>query len=250
MWVRTKEIVGRSLLFTLLFLFSFLTFYFGYAASAEYFERVYISDFEFFGVLWLACATVLIFIALYTDRKAKRWSKIAICFLVLAPQVLLAVGIILNVVYIYGNASRFETKVGWEKKIIELAPPGPGFPVVPTDFPGNHLVPWMGWVNGAGWDEASETCSHLDKEGKNLANSQQNIWRLPTLEEIREIAKVNGAWSPNFSIWWTATTSKYEHCWVSKNGQCHIIFQLATGDEVKTNYVPLFQAYRCVRDSK
>ncbi|HAI22327.1 TPA: hypothetical protein DCP77_00845 [Candidatus Collierbacteria bacterium] len=250
MWFRTKEVVNWSLLFILLLLLSFLTFYFGSAAIAEYFERVYISDFEFFGALWLVCTTALIFVASCMDRKAKGWSKIAIYFLVLLPQALTATGIISEVVYIYGNTSKFEAKVSWEKKTIELAPPGPGFPIVPTDFPGNHLIPWLGWVNGTSWDKASETCSHLDKEGKNLVNSQQNIWRLPTLEETREVAKANRVWSPNFSVWWTATTSEYERCWVSKNGQCHIIFQLATGNEVKANYVPLLQAYRCVRDFK
>ena len=250
MWFRIKKHVGWNSLFVLLLSISFLTFYFGSTAVAEYFERVYISDFEFFGALWLVCTTVLIFIALCMGKKANRRSKIVIYFLILVPQALLAIGIISNVAYIYGNASKFETKVGWEGRIIELAPPGPGFPVVPTDFPGNHLIPWLGWVNGVDWDEANETCSHLDKEGKNLINSPQNMWRLPTLEETREIAKVNGFWSPDFPIWWTATTSKYESCWASKNGQCHIIFQLATGNEVKTYYVPLSQGYRCIRDFK
>ena len=230
-------------------LLSFLVFYFGVLAISEYFGRWYLLDFELFSVLWLFFTVVLISMTFYAVRRIKKMSKIVIYFLVFGPLVLLLADIV-GFIFSGVNSNGFKTKVSVDEKIVELAPPGPGFPVKPLDFPGNSVIPWLGWVDGISWDGANEACSHLDKNGTVLMSIQQNLWRLPTLDESRGMIKDDGILSPNYGVWWTATTKKYENCAAAKDGQCHIIFSLITGEEIKTAYVPRFQGYRCVRNLK
>jgi hypothetical protein len=95
------------------------------------------------------------------------------------------------------------------------APEGPGWP-----------------ANGLTWEEAKRRCRHLTEDGLSLAQTPQDIWRLPTLEEaVRSMHRhgrtSGGSWdsararasyqrtpdkeSPLWNIhsqviyWWTAT---------------------------------------------
>ena len=60
-----------------------------------------------------------------------------------------------------------------------------------------------GWSrNGlVGWKEARERANHLTEDGLSLANEPQNVWRLPTREEVvRSLTRGNrnagGTWDP------------------------------------------------------
>ena len=261
MLFKTEAEVNWVIFYIYWFLISFFTLYLGLLAIPRYFDRLYLEDFEYLVVLFLVGMAKLIFTAICVVTITKKIPKIAILLFVLTPLVLL-------ILIGYGLATfrtndypKFESIVSWEGRIIELAPPGPGFPVYPIDFPGNSLIPWLGW-NGSGlsWDDANETCSALNKDGDKLiydereggdeiAFSQRGLWRLPTFEETKEIIKVNNTWAPKFRFWWTATISSYEKCWVSKNGQCHEIFNLERmNDRIISAYLPMSQAYRCIRD--
>ena len=70
---------------------------------------------------------------------------------------------------------------------------------------GNHVeLTWApagpGWPDhGVNWHEAVERCRFLTENGLNLADSPQNIWRLPTVDEVvrslhRHGRNANGIW--------------------------------------------------------
>jgi hypothetical protein len=59
-----------------------------------------------------------------------------------------------------------------------------------------------GWPNrGIRWEEAQRICSHLTEDGKSLADSVLNVWRLPTIDEaVRSLSRhgtnCGGVWDP------------------------------------------------------
>lgn len=60
-----------------------------------------------------------------------------------------------------------------------------------------------GWPDsGANWFEAARACNYLEQDGKTLAATPQNIWRLPTAEEgvrsmVRHGRNAGGLLDPN-----------------------------------------------------
>ena len=107
------------------------------------------------------------------------------------------------------------------------APEGPGW-----RNPDPHDIVWKAQWRGPTWEEARQTCRYLKEDGKSIADTPQDIWRLPTVEEaIRSMMrhgkncegvwnsgsrsatyttmpdKETPLWNPNTGIiyWWTAT---------------------------------------------
>ena len=71
------------------------------------------------------------------------------------------------------------------------APEGPGCP--------------DGTKSGVNWEEANKICQYLTEDGKTLADTLQNIWRLPTIEEtVRSLTRHN----ENAGGVWDAETGK------------------------------------------
>ncbi len=63
-----------------------------------------------------------------------------------------------------------------------------------------------GWpTHGMSWQEAVQQCRHLTKDGKSLAGSPQDIWRLPTADEAVRSQSLHGE---NSGGTWDATTDK------------------------------------------
>jgi hypothetical protein len=109
------------------------------------------------------------------------------------------------------------------------APAGPGWP-----------------AKGVTWDEALRRCRHLTADGLSLADTPQDVWRLPTVDEVvrslcRHGQHAGGRWdagpsqarfqimpdkeSPLWDVhspviyWWTATETDPDHALrVSYNG--------------------------------
>ena len=76
------------------------------------------------------------------------------------------------------------------------APEGPGWP-----RPDPEDEAWLTDWRGPTWEEAREVCRHLTADGESIASTPQDIWRLPTVDEVvRSMARhgVNcgGAWDP------------------------------------------------------
>jgi hypothetical protein len=59
-----------------------------------------------------------------------------------------------------------------------------------------------GWPSrSAGWEEAKKICRYLSGDGKSIASTPQDIWRLPTVEEaVRSMTRhgrnCSGVWNP------------------------------------------------------
>jgi hypothetical protein len=104
------------------------------------------------------------------------------------------------------------------------APAGPGWP-----------------TEGMSWHEAVRRCAYLRKDGTGLAETPQNIWRLPSAEEAvrsmhRHGENCNGRWDPTAGkatydrkpdkesplwdarspiiYWWTATEIKEQEAYI------------------------------------
>ena len=68
------------------------------------------------------------------------------------------------------------------------APEGPGWP-----NPDPHDRAWITQWRGPTWEEARNTCRHLTADAKSIAATPQNVWRLPTVQEVVRSATRHGA---------------------------------------------------------
>jgi len=123
-----------------------------------------------------------------------------------------------------------------------------------------------GWPGrGQSWQEARRSCAHLNANGRSSAESAQNIWRLPTVDEaVRSLVfrghNAGGVWDParnrahyrtvpdkdsplwrvhsQVIYWWTSNEKDESHAYyITYNGY----IQLAAKG-TKANYL----AFRCV----
>src|SRR5687767_2112759 len=125
----------------------------------------------------------------------------------------------------------------------------------------------IGWPSeSVTWHESLRRCQHLSEDGRTLAESPQNVWRLPTVEEaVRSMARhgVNsgGIWdgqtkaanyqihpdkeSPLWNVhsqviyWWTATEIDDEKAYI-------IVYDGKVWPRRK-RFAPAYLAYRCVK---
>lgn len=76
------------------------------------------------------------------------------------------------------------------------APEGPGWP-----NPDPHDRAWKTEWRGPVWEEAKRTCRYLTADGKSIADTPLDVWRLPTVEEVvrsmvRHGTNCGGVWDP------------------------------------------------------
>lgn len=66
-----------------------------------------------------------------------------------------------------------------------------------------------GWPNeGISWDEAQEICKYLSEDGLTIMEKEQNIWRLPTVDEAVRSMMIHGV---NAGGVWNAEAEKAEY---------------------------------------
>ena len=125
----------------------------------------------------------------------------------------------------------------------------------------------VGWPrDGVTWQEAVSRCQHLTEDGRSLAASPQNVWRLPTVEEaVRSMARhgsnSGGSWGgqtkaatyrvrpdkesplwnvhPQVIYWWTATEIDDERAYI-------IVYDGKVWPRRK-RFAQAYLAYRCVK---
>jgi hypothetical protein len=125
----------------------------------------------------------------------------------------------------------------------------------------------VGWPReGVSWHEAVKRCQHLSEDGRSLADTPKNAWRLPTVEEaVRSMSRhgVNsgGVWdaqtkvaiygvrpdkeSPLWNVysqviyWWTATEVDGENAYI-------IVYDGKVWSRRK-RFAPGSLGYRCVK---
>lgn len=100
-----------------------------------------------------------------------------------------------------------------------------------------------GWPRqGAGWEEAKSICRFLAEDGKSLASTPQEIWRLPTVEEaVRSMCRhgrnCGGKWNSETGrakykmkpdkespLW--DTTSQIIYWWTSTEKDEHTVYSI------------------------
>jgi len=130
------------------------------------------------------------------------------------------------------------------------APQGPGWP-----------------AHYASWQRAERNCALLNADGRSLANTPQNVWRLPTIDEaVRSLVyrgrnaggvwdpvhqratyrvmpdKDSPLWNPHSQViyWWTGTEDGSDKAYrIAYNGYVWALDKRGWGD---------YWAYRCVRE--
>ena len=124
-----------------------------------------------------------------------------------------------------------------------------------------------GWPReGGDWYEANQICQHLIEDGLTLSTTPQNVWRLPTVDEVvrsmsRHGQNSGGTWnaetaeatykitpdkeSPLWNIhsqviyWWTATEVDDDHAYI-------IVYDGKVRSRDK-QFSPAYLGFRCVR---
>ncbi len=95
-------------------------------------------------------------------------------------------------------------------------PEGPGWP-----NPDPHDRIWVTQWRGPTWEEAQKVCRYLTADGKSIADTPQDIWRLPTVEEVvcsmtRHGTNCGGVWDPiNARASYTKKPDKESPLWNS-----------------------------------
>jgi hypothetical protein len=94
------------------------------------------------------------------------------------------------------------------------APEGPGWP---NPDPKDKI--WLTQWRGPTWEEAQKVCRYLTADGKSMASTPQDIWRLPTIEEaVRSMTRHGtnggGVWDPvNARATYTTNPDKESPLW-------------------------------------
>jgi hypothetical protein len=127
-----------------------------------------------------------------------------------------------------------------------------------------------GWPReGMDWYNAQQACQYLSKDGSTLAETPQQIWRLPAVDEaVRSMArhgqnsggvwdaesaeatyetapdKESPLWNPHSQViyWWTATDVDLEHAYI-------IVYDGKVWPRSK-DFGPAYLGFRCVRMPK
>jgi len=131
------------------------------------------------------------------------------------------------------------------------APQGPGWP-----------------ENGTNWYKADSICKYLKEDGLSIDTLPQNIWRLPTVEEVAKSTKRHGSnckgqlnsngepeyeirpdketplWNPNSKViyWWTKTE-------IDRNNAYMIVYDGKIWKR-KKSFSANYLGYRAVKDLK
>jgi hypothetical protein len=160
-----------------------------------------------------------------------------------------------------GNDSDFGARIveGNGVKLV-WAPAGPGWPLqIGAEREDKMMI----------WTEAAQRCRHLNEDGLTLADNQQNIWRLPTVDEaVRSMTrhgqnaggvwdtqkavatyqirpdKETPLWRPDSQViyWWTATEIDVDRAYmISYNGGVFPRAKL---------HAPTYFTFRCVKPLK
>lgn len=133
------------------------------------------ATFNVLGLLIVIPFIALGIIYFYGDPKPVKWARRLI---VLIPLVMILVISIPQAIKVSRriNDGDLGTRIVQGNGItLAWAPRGPGWP-----------------DSGVTWDEAQEICRYLSKDGTTIMDTEQNIWRLPTVEEAVRSMMLHG----------------------------------------------------------
>ena len=154
----------------------------------------------------------------------KTWAYRHITFVPIVTVIVVGVGPAWRVAMRVDDGERGLRHLNENGADLIWAPQGPGWP-----------------TQGMSWHDAVERCKYLDKDGISVADTLQNIWRLPTVEEAVRTQCFHGKnsggnwdataatafyrqrpdkesplWDPHSQVvyWWTATEANDEQAYI------------------------------------
>jgi hypothetical protein len=210
-----------------------------------------------FSVLGLMIVIPIIAIGLiyyYGDPKPKKWAYRLLIFVPLV--IILSISIPQGIKVSHRiNDNNFGIRiVEGNEVVLAWAPRGPGWP-----------------DKGVSWNEAQRICRYLSEDGTTIMDEEQNIWRLPTVDEaVRSMMlhgeNAGGVWNPEEEkamyertpdketpLWdvhskvicyWTADTS------IQDEGQAHIIVYHGGVYDKRKIDGQSYLSFRAVKDIK
>ncbi|MEE9371346.1 MAG: hypothetical protein V3W45_07760 [Sedimentisphaerales bacterium] len=212
--------IGGAIIITFSFLLSWLVLKINPLSQTNL--RAMLSWFPLIGLPW-----VIAVLFLFGQPQPRKWAYITVAGLPLLTMLICAVEPIYRISGRIDDGIREERLVEGNGVKLLWAPAGPG------------------WAISVGqscsWEEACRRCRFLTKDGKTLAETPQNIWRLPTVDEaVRSMARhgrnSGGNWDPEkqqatyeirpdkesplwdttsgIIYWWTASEVDEEHSFI------------------------------------
>ena len=193
--------------------------------------------------------TVLAALYWFGRMHSKRWAVYAVCGLPIVTMIIFGATPAYRVFQRIDDGYRGARVVEGQGIRLRWAPAGPGWPEHGTD-----------------WYQAQHTCAYLSANGSAAGDTPQNIWRLPTADElVRSLSlhgkNAGGVWngrgiasyritpdkeSPLWDrysqviYWWTATEVNQRQAWrFSYNGRA-----MATTKSMRPDYY----GFRCVTE--
>jgi hypothetical protein len=157
--------------------------------------------------------------------QPRRWAAAIVAGVPLLTLVVSAAVPAMRVASRWDDGDRGARRVAGNGVDLVWAPAGPGWP-----------------SQGVSWDEAVRRCRYLNADGMSLADTAQDIWRLPTVEEVVRSQCYHGRnchgiwdaatahvrydttpdkepplWDPHSKViyWWTATELDDQRAYIS-----------------------------------
>ena len=120
----------------------------------------------------------------FGEPRPKKWAYRLIIFIPLIIAVSISVHQGIKVAQRVNDQDFGIRVVQGRETVLAWAPRGPGWP-----------------DKGVSWEEAQEICRHLSADGQTIMEEEQNIWRLPAVEEAVHSMMIHGenaggVWDP------------------------------------------------------
>jgi hypothetical protein len=158
-----------------------------------------------FSVLFLLIVLPFIGLGLmyyFGEPNPRKWARLAIIIIPLVIVLGISAGQLVKVSQRIDDGNYNAVVVEGNGVNLTWAPRGPGWP-----------------DKGVSWEEANEICKYLSEDGTTIMKEQQNIWRLPTVDEaVRSMMlhgeNAGGVWNPEKEqATYTITPDKESPLW-------------------------------------
>ncbi len=124
------------------------------------------ANFSVVGMLIVIPLIILGLIYFYGDPKPKKWAYRLILLIPLSIILIISIPQVMKVSHRMNDHDFGMRIIEGNGVTLAWAPKGPGWP-----------------DRGVSWEEADNICRYLSEDGTKIMDKEQNIWRLPTVDE-------------------------------------------------------------------
>lgn len=146
------------------------------------------AQFSVVGLLIVLPFTVLGFLFFFGNPRPRGWARTLIVLVPLVTVLAISIPQGIKVAQRVDDGDLGLRIFGGNGVTLAWAPRGPGWP-----------------DEGMSWEEACERCKYLSADGLTLMETEQNLWRLPTVDEAVRSMALHGE---NAGGTWDTTTEK------------------------------------------